>query len=113
MGRRQSFLDLSYALVIGGIAVLAVLIIVSPVVIALMTSFTECRSLKFPPTGFSFGWYEQLFDPAKSRPIHRAASNSLEVAATSTTVILPSDRGGVSQMKRPFGRTDCPMTRVA
>ena len=56
MGRRQSFLDLSYALVIGGIAVLAVLIIVSPVVIALMTSFTEGRSLKFPPTGFSFGW---------------------------------------------------------
>jgi putative spermidine/putrescine transport system permease protein len=85
-GRRQSFLDLSYAIVIGGIAILAVLIIVSPVVIALMTSFTEGRSLKFPPTGFSFGWYEQLFDPVKSRPIHRAAGNSLEVAAMSTLI---------------------------
>ena len=86
MGRRQSFLDLSYGLVIGGIAMLAVLIIVSPVVIALMTSFTEGRSLKFPPTGFSFTWYEQLFDPALSRPIQRAAGNSLEVAAMSTLI---------------------------
>ena len=86
MGRRQSFPDLSYGLVIGGIAILAVLIIVAPVVIVLMTSFTEGRSLKFPPTGFSFGWYEQLFDPAKSRQIHRAAGNSLEVAALSTLI---------------------------
>ena len=68
MGRRQSFLDISYSLVIGGIAILAVLIIVSPVVIALMISFTEGRSLKFPPTGFSFGWYEQLFDADEVAP---------------------------------------------
>ena len=86
MGRRQSFLDLSYGIVIGGIAMLALLIIVSPVVVALMTSFTEGRSLKFPPTGFSFGWYEQLFDATKSRPIHRAAENSLHVAAMSTVI---------------------------
>jgi putative spermidine/putrescine transport system permease protein len=86
MNRRQSFLDLSYSLVIGGIAIVAVLTIVSPVVIALMISFTEGRSLKFPPTGFSFGWYEQLFDATKSRQIHRAAGNSLEVAAMSTLI---------------------------
>ena len=46
----------------------------------------EGRSLKFPPTGFSFGWYEQLFDATKSRQIHRAAGNSLEVAALSTLI---------------------------
>jgi putative spermidine/putrescine transport system permease protein len=86
MGRRQSALDLSYSLVIGGIALLAVLIIVSPVVIALMTSFTEGQSIKFPPTGFSFIWYEQLFDATKSRQIHRAAGNSLHVAAMSTLI---------------------------
>ena len=84
MARRQSFGDLSYGIVTGGIAILAVVIIVTPVVVALMTSFTEGRSLKFPPTGFSFGWYEQLFDPAKSRQIHKAAGNSLMVAAWST-----------------------------
>jgi putative spermidine/putrescine transport system permease protein len=84
MGRRRSFADLSYALVIGSLATLALLIIVAPVVIVLTTSFTEGRSLKFPPTGFSLQWYEALFDASKSRQIHRAVSNSLEVAAWST-----------------------------
>lgn len=84
MGRRRSFGDLSYSLVIGTLATLALLIIVSPVVIVLTTSFTEGRSLKFPPTGFSLQWYEALFDASKSRQIHRAVYNSLEVAAWST-----------------------------
>jgi putative spermidine/putrescine transport system permease protein len=84
MGRRQSLADLSYGLAIGGLALLALVIIVAPVVIVLTTSFTEGRSLKFPPTGFSLQWYEALFDPSKSRQIHRAVQNSLEVAAWST-----------------------------
>jgi putative spermidine/putrescine transport system permease protein len=84
MVRRRSFADLSYAAVIGGIALLAVLIIVTPVVVVVMTSFTENRSLKFPPTGFSFQWYAQLFDPVASRPIQKAASNSIEIACFST-----------------------------
>lgn len=84
MGRRRSLADLSYSLVIGSLAALALLIIVAPVVIVLMTSFTEGRSLKFPPTGFSLQWYEALFDASKSRQIHRAVYNSLEVAAWST-----------------------------
>jgi putative spermidine/putrescine transport system permease protein len=84
MARRRSFADVSYGMVIGGLAAVALLIIVSPVVIVLMTSFTEGRSLKFPPTGFSLQWYEALFDPSQSRQIHRAVSNSLEVAVFST-----------------------------
>ncbi|MBV8189311.1 MAG: ABC transporter permease [Alphaproteobacteria bacterium] len=84
MARRRSFADLSYALVIGAIALVAVLIIVTPVIVVLMTSFTENRTLKFPPTGFSLQWYAQLFDPVASRPIQRAASNSVEIACFST-----------------------------
>lgn len=84
MARHRSFADLSYAVVIGGIALVAVLIIVTPVIVVLATSFTENRSLKFPPTGFSFRWYAQLFDPAASRPIHRAVENSLTIALFST-----------------------------
>jgi putative spermidine/putrescine transport system permease protein len=84
MGRRRSPGDISYAIVVWTLAVLALLILVAPVVIVLTTSFTEGRSLKFPPTGFSLQWYEALFDPSKSRQIHRAVSNSLEVAAWST-----------------------------
>ena len=86
MGRRRSLADLSYSLVIGTLAALALLIIVAPVVIVLTTSFTEGRSLKFPPTGFSLQWYEALFDASKSRQIHRAVYNSLEVAAWSTGI---------------------------
>jgi putative spermidine/putrescine transport system permease protein len=76
--------DLSYRLVIGFLAGLALLILVGPVLIVLMTSFTEGRSLKFPPPGFSLQWYELLLDPVKSRQIHRAAGNSLQVAAGAT-----------------------------
>jgi putative spermidine/putrescine transport system permease protein len=84
MGRRHSLADISYGLVIGGLAILAVFIIVAPVVIVLTTSFTEGQALKFPPKGFSFTWYEQLFDPGRSRQIHRTAGNSLEIACFST-----------------------------
>lgn len=84
MARQRSPGDISYGLVIGGLATLAVFIIVAPVVVVLMTSFTEGQALKFPPQGFSLTWYEQLFDASKSRQIHRTAGNSLEIAAFST-----------------------------
>lgn len=82
--RRRSLSDISYIAVTGGLAALALVILVGPVIIVLLTSLTDNRSLKFPPTGLSFQWYEQLFDAARSRLIHRAASNSLEVAAWAT-----------------------------
>ena len=84
MGRRQSLADVSYALIVWTLAILAVVIIVTPVIVVLSMSFTENRTLKFPPVGFTWQWYEQLFDVARSRPIQRAAGNSLEVAALST-----------------------------
>ncbi len=90
MARRSSFSDLSYFAVIGTIALLSVLIMITPVVVAVMTSFGNDPSLRFPPSGFSMRWYEQLFDPAQSREIHRAAANSLEIAlfATFFSVLL-------------------------
>jgi putative spermidine/putrescine transport system permease protein len=84
MGRRRSLADISYGLVIGGLALLAITIIVAPVIIVLATSFTEGQAIKFPPQGFSFTWYEQLFDASKSRQIHKTAGNSLTIAAFST-----------------------------
>lgn len=78
--------DASYRLVTWSLAGLALLILVGPVVIVLTMSFTEGRSLKFPPPGFSLQWYELLFDAVKSRQIHRAAGNSLQVAAIATAL---------------------------
>jgi putative spermidine/putrescine transport system permease protein len=107
MARRRSLGDLSYGVVVGGIALLAVLIIVTPVIVVLLMSFTEDRSLKFPPTGFSFRWYEQLFDPTASRPIHRAASNSIEIACLSTlfgVVLATMASLGLARSRRTLAR---------
>ncbi len=107
MGRRHSLADISYGLVIGGLATLAVFIIVAPVVIVLMTSFTEGQALKFPPKGFSLGWYEQLFDASKSRQIHRTAGNSLEIACFSTlfgVVLATLAALGLARNRAKFAR---------
>src|SRR6266540_4221572 len=78
--RRRRASDLSYTVVIGLLAGIGLLILIGPVVIVLLTSFTQGRSIKFPPAGLSLQWYQLLFDPVRSSQIHRAALNSLEVA---------------------------------
>ena len=65
--------DALYLLTIGALAGLALLILVGPVIIVLLTSLTEGRSIKFPPSGLSLQWYELLFDPVSSSQIHQAA----------------------------------------
>ncbi|MFQ3623535.1 MAG: ABC transporter permease [Acetobacteraceae bacterium] len=84
MARRRRPGELAYTLVVGGLASLALVVLVGPVLIVLATSFTEGRSIRFPPTGFSFQWYALLLDPIRSSQIHRAASNTLEVAFVSS-----------------------------
>src|SRR5215469_2311291 len=107
MARRRGFADLSYSLVVYGIALIAVLIIVTPVIVVLMISVTENRTLKFPPTGFSLQWYAQLFDPVASRPIQRAASNSIEIACFSTlfgVVLATAASLGLSRSRARLAR---------
>lgn len=79
--RTQRAGDLGYSVVVSVLAGLGFVILVGPVVIVLVTSLTEGRSIRFPPSGLSLQWYRLLFDPVRSAPIHRAALNSLEVAA--------------------------------
>lgn len=64
------------------LAGIAVLFLVAPTLIVLMTSFTSSSSLKFPPEGFSLHWYAALLD---ARQMQQAALNSVEVAAIATT----------------------------
>lgn len=80
MSRRNSVEDLSYTVVVGAVATVALLILLGPVVIILITSLSDSQTLKFPPSGLSLDWYRKLFDPVLSRPIHRAAGNSLTAA---------------------------------
>lgn len=83
MSRRDSWTDISYLLLIGGIACIALLVLVTPVVIVLLTSLTDSQTMSFPPKGISLRWYEALFDSQQSSMIHAAAFNSVTVAAIS------------------------------
>jgi putative spermidine/putrescine transport system permease protein len=94
--------DLSYPAVIGMLAGLGFLILVGPVVIVLLTSFTQGRSIRFPPSGLSLQWYRLLFDPVGSAQIHRAALNSLEVAAVAmVTATVLATLASVALARRP------------
>jgi putative spermidine/putrescine transport system permease protein len=79
--------ELSYKFVIGGLAGIAIAILVGPILVVLITSLTTAPSLKFPPPGLSFKWYEALFDPVASRQLHIAAGNTLLVAVGATAIV--------------------------
>ncbi|MCQ4159041.1 ABC transporter permease [Roseomonas sp. GC11] len=73
--------DRALALLLLALALLALLVLVGPVLIVLLTSFTTSQALRFPPPGLTLRWYAELFDPLRSAQIHKAAGNSLLVAA--------------------------------
>jgi putative spermidine/putrescine transport system permease protein len=87
LAREVTFAELTYKLVIGGLAGIAIAILVGPILVVLITSLTTAQSLSFPPPGLSFKWYEALFDPVRSRQLHIAAGNTLLVAVSATTIV--------------------------
>ena len=88
MARRQSVADIFYWVVVGALGGTAILILVAPVVVVVIVSFTSEQSLRFPPSGFSLQWYTALFDPVRSGHIHEAALNSLTVALWSAGLAM-------------------------
>jgi putative spermidine/putrescine transport system permease protein len=88
MARRPSGGDISYGLVFGLLAGIALLILVTPVVVVLITSFTDSRTLRFPPPALSLRWYRSLFDPVQSAQIHMAVWNSMVIAISATTIAV-------------------------
>lgn len=81
MARRRNAAEVGYTLAIGGLAAVALVILIGPVLIVLATSLTDSHAIRFPPEGLSLRWYALLLDPVQSSQIHRAASNTLTVAA--------------------------------
>jgi putative spermidine/putrescine transport system permease protein len=88
MARRSSGGDISYRVVLGLLSAIALLILVVPVLVVLITSFTDSRSLRFPPPALSLRWYRSLFDPIQSVQIHMAAWNSVLIAFCSTAIAV-------------------------
>jgi len=74
---------LSLRLVFGALVAVALVFLVAPTVILLITSFTASASLKFPPDGLSLRWYVALLDADQ---MQQAARNSLVVAAWTTAL---------------------------
>ncbi|WP_158818423.1 ABC transporter permease [Methylocapsa sp. S129] len=72
----------SYVIVVGGLGAIAIVLLASPTLIVLITSFTSAETLRFPPPGFSMRWYQALI--SSSPEIVAAALVSLKVAASAT-----------------------------
>src|SRR3989449_5925398 len=95
---------LSLRLVFGALAAVAIVFLVGPTVIMLLTSFTASQSLKFPPDGLSLRWYVALLDADQ---MQAAAWNSLVVAfwTTALSVLLGTAAAlGIARSRSPLAR---------
>jgi putative spermidine/putrescine transport system permease protein len=73
----------SIKLVFGVLSIVALIFLVAPTLVVLITSFTSSQSLRFPPPGFSLRWYAALWDADQ---MQRAAWNSLVIAFWTTLI---------------------------
>ncbi|WP_316182819.1 ABC transporter permease [Bradyrhizobium sp. SZCCHNRI1009] len=79
--RRKNWEALSFQIVMTVIAIMALILIVSPSLVVVIVSFTSGFSLKFPPPGYSTRWYVELWNAWQ---LQFAARNSVVVALWST-----------------------------
>ena len=75
---RLTVSDIGGGALLYGLSAFAVLLLVGPSIIVVMISFTAKAYINFPPSGFSFKWYQAFFD---NRQVVDAAFTSLRVAA--------------------------------
>jgi len=95
---------LSLRLVFGALVAIAIVFLVGPTVIMLLTSFTASQSLRFPPDGLSLRWYAALLDADQ---MQAAAWNSLVVAFWTTvlSVLLGTAAAlGIARSRSPLAR---------
>ncbi|MEI7443754.1 MAG: ABC transporter permease subunit [Burkholderiales bacterium] len=76
----------SFGVAFGLLAAVAIVLLMAPTVVVLITSFTSGFSLKFPPPGWSPRWYLALWN--ESPEILDAFVLSLKVAAIATSVSI-------------------------
>lgn len=105
---REKISNGSYWLFVAGLGGFAVMYLIAPICIAILMSFTDGATLSFPPKGYSLRWYEALFDPIRSEPIHTAAMNSISIATLTVMgaflVAVPA-AFGMSRLSRKTAMT--------
>jgi putative spermidine/putrescine transport system permease protein len=67
------------------LTIVAMVFLIAPTIIVLITSLTASESLKFPPPGLSLRWYYALLDADQ---MQRAAWNSLIIAFWTTLIAV-------------------------
>ena len=70
-----------FVVLVTALFALAVVLLVAPLAIVFLMSFTSLETLKFPPPGFSFRWYAALLD---SPELLRDAATSAKIALATT-----------------------------
>jgi putative spermidine/putrescine transport system permease protein len=80
---RPAWDTISLTAAFGLLAAVALVVLVAPTVVVLITSFTASQSLRFPPAGLSLQWYVALLDADQ---MQRAAWNSIVVAFWTTVI---------------------------
>jgi len=104
--RRIRWDALSLKLVFGVLAAIALLFLVLPTAVVLLTSLTSSQSLRFPPPGLSLRWYVALLDADQ---MQRAGLNSLIVAFWTT--LLSAVCGTAAALA--IARSRSPLMRAA
>jgi putative spermidine/putrescine transport system permease protein len=99
--------DWPLATLIAVLALLAMVILIGPVLVVVVTSFSTSAALQFPPPGLTLRWYGELFDPARSHVIQQAALNSVIVAtlaAAVATVVATAAALGIARNPARWAR---------
>lgn len=96
------FADWSYRAVIGAGTLFALVFLVAPTLVVLVTSFTGGNTLRFPPESYSLRWYGELFN--NSPQLLAAARESLVVAAWTTLICVVLGTAGAYAISRSRSR---------
>jgi putative spermidine/putrescine transport system permease protein len=96
------FADVSFRTLMGAATVFALLFLMAPTVVVLVTSFTNGNTLSFPPENYSLRWYRAL--AFNSPQLLSAASESLVVALWTTVICVVLGTAGAYAIVRSPSR---------
>lgn len=88
---------------LGLICLLIALWLVAPTLVIIPLSFSDRQSLAFPPTGFSWRWYQNIFE---NRSWSRSLLNSVQIAllvSVVATTLGTMAAIGLDRLKSRFG----------
>lgn len=77
--------------ILGGFTAVLLAVMLAPIVVIVVISFTAGSNLQFPPPGFSLRWYQSAWsliaDPADSARLRHALLTSLGISAVTMLVV--------------------------